>query len=362
MKPKKIQNNLRIKLNKFIESIDDLDLKESINKNTIITGGSIASMLTGEPINDYDLYFTDKETTLKAAKYFCKKAINDKVANMFVLTSDDAMVRNILKINIEEKQKQINKEIEASKKEDKEEGDSEDKLSYECDIALFDCMSDIQIYANQYQLCWRLIHNIYHTFKNDPNRIKIYSAGSWGTNGKIQNKDEKIDSQEVEDEQEGKYEVKFISANAITLSDKIQLVIRFYGDAEEIHKNFDYVHATNYWTSSDNKLYTNAEALESLLGKYLIYKGSKYPLASIFRSRKFIYRDWHIDAGQYLKMVFQLNDLDLNDPYILEEQLTGVDLLYFNWILNDFKSQKMKDTNFKPTTNYFIKIIEKVFE
>ena len=113
---------------------------------------------------------------------------------------------------------------------------------------------------------------------------------------------------------------------------------------------------------NDNTLTTNIEQLESLLSKSLVYKGSLYPLASIFRARKFIQRGWSIDAGQYLKMAFQLNDMDLLDPYTLEEQLTGVDLLYFYQIISDLKYKQLTNDDFKPSTDYFIEIIERIFE
>ena len=182
-------------------------------------------------------------------------------------------------------------------------------------------------------------------------------------NGEINKVDpNKIDTQEIDGADEGKYEIKFISANAITLSDKIQLVTRFYGTPEEIHKNFDFVHAMGVYDYHENELHTTVEQLEALLSKSLIYKGSLYPLASIFRARKFINRGWTIDAGQYLKMAFQLNDLDLLDPYTLEEQLTGVDLLYFYQIISDLKYKQLTNDDFKPSTDYFIEIIERVFE
>ena len=129
-----------------------------------------------------------------------------------------------------------------------------------------------------------------------------------------------------------------------------------------IHKNFDFVHAMGVYDYNDNSLTTNVEQLESLLSKSLVYKGSLYPLASIFRARKFIQRGWSIDAGQYLKMAFQLNDMNLLDPYTLEEQLTGVDLLYFYQIISDLKYKQLTNDDFKPSTDYFIEIIERIFE
>src|SRR3546814_939057 len=50
------------------------------------------------------------------------------------------------------------------------------------------------------------------------------------------------------------YRPVFMSTNAITLSDKIQIVLRFYGEADAIHENYDFVHCTNYWTSKDANL------------------------------------------------------------------------------------------------------------
>jgi hypothetical protein len=54
-----------------------------------------------------------------------------------------------------------------------------------------------------------------------------------------------------------------------------------------------------------------AEALESILTKELRYVGSRYPLCSVIRTRKFLARGWTINAGQYVKMCFQISQLDL---------------------------------------------------
>ena len=120
----------------------------------------------------------------------------------------------------------------------------------------------------------------------------------------------------------------FFSPNAISLSNNIQIVLRFHGTAEEIHKTFDYIHATNYFTFGQG-LVTNKEALESLLTKQLKYQGSLYPLTSIIRMKKFIKRGWNINAGEILKIMFQISELNLKDYNVLEEQLIGVDIAYF---------------------------------
>src|SRR3546814_19222919 len=60
-----------------------------------------------------------------------------------------------------------------------------------------------------------------------------------------------------------------MSTKAITLSDKIQIVLRFYGEADAIHENYDFVHCTTYWTSTDANLTRRQPALERLLCKEL---------------------------------------------------------------------------------------------
>lgn len=363
MKRRNIKRVIREKLDLYLKSITDPILVDKMKKDILVTGGSIASMLLDEEIKDFDVYFRTRETTLAVSEYYCKLARDNKIADMWVLHKDLEFVQDVLKLDIDWITKMVKEMITVQS--EKELDESEEELTIDTELSKFEGVLP-NIKTSTYEnhgLSLRLLHNIYNTFKNDEDRIKAYSFGNFGVNGEINKVDpNKIDSQEIDGDDEGKYEIKFISANAITLSDKIQLVTRFYGTPEEIHKNFDFVHAMGVYDYHDNELHTTTEQLEALLSKTLIYKGSLYPLASIFRARKFINRGWGIDAGQYLKMAFQLNDLDLLDPYTLEEQLTGVDLLYFYQIISDLKYRQLTNDDFEPSTDYFIKIIERVFE
>jgi hypothetical protein len=146
-----------------------------------------------------------------------------------------------------------------------------------------------------------------------------------------------------EDHAKPKYRPVFFSSNAITLSDKIQIVTRFYGKAEQIHSNFDYVHATNYWTSDEGKVVFNIEAYEACHTRELIYVGSKYPVCSLFRMRKFISRGFTINAGEILKIAMNINEFDLTDVRVLRDQLVGVDSAYFNNLISAIKSKEKID-------------------
>ena len=68
MKIPTIKSLIRRRLSDWVASIDNEELQKKLREDTIVTGGCIASMLLGEKINDYDLYFRTKETALAVAE------------------------------------------------------------------------------------------------------------------------------------------------------------------------------------------------------------------------------------------------------------------------------------------------------
>lgn len=317
MKKKTINAILCKKFDDFLGSIKEESVRNLVEKNSIITGGCIASMLLQEKVNDYDIYFTDRKTTIAVAEYY---------VNEF-------------------------KKIQSPKHKDGKE---------------------IDLYVDS---------------ETDPNRVKIHikSAGIAGENEKgdykyfenhpeeegesyIENLIESLTEKEdvdFQNEEKEKYRPVFLSANAISLSNNVQLIVRFYGNPEEIHDNYDYIHCTNYWTSKDRKVVLNQNALESLLSKELQYIGSKYPLCSVIRSRKFLKRGWTINAGQYLKMAFQISKLNLSNIATLEDQLIGVDVAYFVQLIDGLKAhaekEKEEGKEFKLDYGYLATIIDRIF-
>ena len=137
-------------------------------------------------------------------------------------------------------------------------------------------------------------------------------------------------------------------------------MIRFYGEVGDIHRNYDFVHTTNAWTSWDGKLHLRSEALVAILSKTLEYVGSRYPLASMFRGRKFIERGWRVNAGQLLKIGMQISELDLTNPDVLEEQLVGVDYAYFRQVI-DLVQKHADENGGKIDATYLVELIDRVF-
>lgn len=298
MKRKTIKSILANKIKSWTDSIEDVGLAKEVNDNVIVTGGALTSLLLNDKPKDFDIYIKNRNTLKKLASYYIDK---------YQKSNDGS-------------------EIELQ------------------DLSLLDKSDD----------------------GYDPRRLKIYipSKGVASENNDLlTNPMEDVYDEvlENEEDQKPKYRPIFLSANAITLTNKIQIVVRFWGNPEEIHENFDFVHCMNYWTSWDNRLELKPEALESILGKDLVYRGSKYPICSLIRARKFIRRGWTINAGQYLKMCFQISNLDLTDIKVLEDQLVGVDSAYFNTLIEALKGQHSKDTDFSICSAYVSEIIDRIF-
>lgn len=175
--------------------------------------------------------------------------------------------------------------------------------------------------------------------------------------GEIEDAYEETEAATLKDDGKPKYRPVFLSTNAITLSQKVQIILRFYGEPDAIHENYDFVHCTNYWEASDDSLTLRPAALEALLARELRYVGSKYPICSVMRLRKFIKRNWSVNAGQILKMMMQVSDLDLTDPKVLEDQLTGVDSAYFCQIIEKLKEKDPEKVN----AAYLVEIIDRMF-
>ncbi len=295
MKTKTIKKVISVKMNQWLESITDQKLREDVKGNILVSGGCIASMLTKEDVNDYDVYIQDMDVLKRLADYYCKgKVLDGRKRDHYLKSKFPEIFENdgIIPFGENEGEKYV---------------------------------------AEEYVRLSNL--------KPDQIKLDINGVG------------ERFEIKEDE-----KYQVVFLSQNAISLSDDIQVVLRFNGNAEQIHKTFDFIHATNYFTFKDG-LVLNSAALESLITKNLVYQGSLYPLTSIIRMKKFLARGYTMNAGEVLKIMFQISLLDLKDIEVLEEQLIGVDVAYFSTLIEALRNV---DPN-KLTTGYMNELIDRIF-
>lgn len=301
MNSKNIAKSLNAKLTSWINSVDDPKVKKAINENAIVTGGALVSLLTGEEPHDYDIYFKTLEACDTVARYY---------ANKWNESHPDKPQVEIQGI---------------------EEANGKD-----CDrVRCFIKSAGVAMEEDD---------------ENEPNNEESYAS-----------ENEESPTQSDPAVSKPKYRPIYFSSNAISLSDKIQIVIRFWGPIEEIHKNYDFEHCKCSYDFAENKVNLPVKSLECIINKELVYTGSKYPLCSIIRTRKFIERGYHINAGQYVKMAWQLNKLDLSDLDVFKDQLMGVDSVYFNQAIEYMARKKEENPEWELTTPYLFEIIDKIF-
>src|SRR5574337_507022 len=188
MKAKTINKVIQAKVDAWLSSIEDDHVRELASENVIVTGGCITSMLLKEPVNDYDIYFRNRTTALAVANYYVKRFNPAKKVgiecNIFVDSSKDDRIRIVVKSAGIASANGASTPYEYF--ESRPEGESQQYVA-----EVMDDPGNIQdAYENTKELVGK---------EREPSDVRPA------------------------------YRPVFISTNAITLSDRVQLVLRFYG-------------------------------------------------------------------------------------------------------------------------------------
>lgn len=367
-KTKTIQKILTGKFIAWSKSIDDEPTRKLVEQNTIITGGAIASMLMGEKVNDFDVYLRTPEAAYAVAQYYVKKLLENPPPTF---KGDD---KHTVKIYAK-----LESAIEAGKTDDRIGG----KVTGPAPAR-------VRIVVKSAGIAGATKQEDYQYFEGLPPAESAQASEAYVdaavdneyAEGQVTDTTEpeayahnveELDNEPAETLLEGEvkpdksgarpnYRVLFVTSNAITLSNDVQVILRFQGDVGQIHENFDYLHATNSWTSWDRKLTLRPEALECILARELRYQGSRYSICSLIRLRKFLSRGWTINAGQIVKICYQVSKLDMDDPNVLEDQLVGVDSAYFSQLISKLKERvDDKGEPMRVDGTYLMTLIDKIF-
>lgn len=308
-KRRSIIKALNSKIEEWLKSLPP-ELAKKAGKDLIVTGGAICSMFMGDKVKDYDFYFRTLETTEALARHYVTKfneANQLKVTEGVIPYAPEVRIEDVTNIkgNVERRVMLYMKSAGVA---------GEEQAEY--------------AYFEQYP---------------DGDRAEEFAESL---------------AHDMNDDQGEPYRPVFLSQNAITLSHGVQLVTRFYGEPNQIHENYDFVHAKCYFDYHSSDLVAPAEALEAMLSRTLVYRGSLYPVASIFRVKKFLERGWRISAGQLLKIMWQISEIDMKNRDVMREQLTGVDQAYMYQLIDALKDSDPERIN----SSYIATIIDRIFD
>ena len=91
---KTIKRVIRSKVTEWINSISDKEVQRLAKRDTLVTGGAIASLLMGNAPKDFDVYFKTQETALAVAKYYVAQFQEEK-GSSYSITVEVKPIRNI---------------------------------------------------------------------------------------------------------------------------------------------------------------------------------------------------------------------------------------------------------------------------
>lgn len=392
---------IRRKINDWLSTIEDKELVKFVSDKIVVAGGSLTSMMMGTRVNDYDVYVTTPEAAMRLAYYYLERFAKhpsqtlrgDKTRMWVDIVTTRAGVDERWRVD-----KGCN-EARRYKLEGKHmDGKLNVPLSYfnqgfesvrvnvvvksagvagiiETEAgtegyAYFESVPDperaISYVQQQTQhlgfdseaaLAAQLCDTDCQTIAEGPGQQDLMTELA------TQYVKDMLPTKELGRGANNKYRPVFCSSNAITLSDGVQLVLRFTGTGEEIIKNFDFVHTTCYWESGSvhaetSGLTLNMEAVRSMQSMKLKYVGSRYPLCTLVRTRKFVERGWKAPASVFIKAMWQCRSLDWDKIETWEDQLTGMDTAYFSQILCQLK--KDKEAGITVDGIYVVELIDRM--
>jgi hypothetical protein len=308
---------------KWVSSIENDEVRTIASEHSYIAGGAIVSLFLDEKPKDYDIYFDDFTSMLKIINYYVNKY------NAAIESPCPLQDSNCIKMYFNEEQI---KDIGYQKLE------TLNVNNYSSILEYIEFCSDT---ADSKKIFFSDLENM----KDKSLTLRGYQVGT------IYNKD----ASKV---------IKYFSSNAISLPGKIQLVMRLYGSHEVIMNEFDFEHCKCIYDQKSyrqDRIKVGDNTLEAILNRELVYTGSKFSLSSFFRIKKYIKRGWSINAGQMLKIAFQMNKLDLENVGVLKDQLTGVDLLYFDNFISQMKDHMEEHKMDKVDETFLFDLVEKIF-
>ena len=336
MKSKLIKTVIRKKLKRWTDEIAkrDKDLAHEVEQNVVVMGGAICSLLDNEGPRDLDVYFRNIDTAHRVIEFYLSSLGGPGKLERYT-------------------EEELEAEEGAIPNEDVylvEQHNPTGVRAFVRSTGTLKSPNMIENAANLFsdEISDELNTELFGT--RDENELASVSA------------DAEPEGVAREREDAPPFSARYLTDNALTLNDGVQIVLRFVGEPVEILKYFDFEHCKMWYSGWDRHLEIGFNALEALHNKRLVYSGSRYPVCSLFRIKKFLGRGWRINAGEIVKIAYQISKLDLDNINVLRDQLIGCDHAYFVAMLDRMTKvvdeKKAQDAKFSFSDILFEKIDE----
>ena len=117
--------------------------------------------------------------------------------------------------------------------------------------------------------------------------------------------------------------------------------------AKAIIDNFDFTVCMAAYDYFTGWFELNPLFLEHLAAKSLVYNiQGKYPLASLFRLRKYLKKGYTISGTEIIKLGLKVNNLNMSNYRELKEQLQGIDTAFLQELTVALMTPEYKDKEY----------------
>jgi hypothetical protein len=130
--------------------------------------------------------------------------------------------------------------------------------------------------------------------------------------------------------------------------------------ANEVIDRFDYSVCMGAYDFDTSSFVLGDTFLEHIAARELVYNvNGKYPIASLFRLRKYIRKGYTISGTESIKLALSINALHIQDYKQLKEQLEGIDTLFLKEMTDKLISPSYgeKQYDFKE----FMNLVQEIY-
>lgn len=155
---------------------------------------------------------------------------------------------------------------------------------------------------------------------------------------------------------------KFVTDSAISYDlngVKVQLIKRVYGTPLEIINQFDFTTTMAAYIPNTSDFILGETFLYDLCQRELYFNiNAKYPICSLWRTKKFIAKGFHLSAGEFLKLSLAINNLKIKTYKDLKEQLEGIDTLFLKELTDICLNKELENYDFRIALEIINKVLD----
>jgi hypothetical protein len=158
----------------------------------------------------------------------------------------------------------------------------------------------------------------------------------------------------------------FITDNALSYvldGIRVQLIRKLFGSPAQVIRKFDFSVCMAAWNPRKDSFTLDPSFLPHLASRTLVYNTEgEYPIASMYRIRKYLKRGYSISGVEIMKIALRVNSLKIDSYKDLKEQLEGIDTLVLKDLTDQLNGCAEKQYDFGEFLLMAEQTLEKLYE